>query len=73
MPMITSKLSTKSQTTIPQAVRVALDLKEGDGLAYTIEDRDVLLSKVSRRNVYDPFATFSEWDGEADQRVYAKL
>nr|WP_245408976.1 type II toxin-antitoxin system PrlF family antitoxin [Rhizobium wuzhouense] len=35
--MITSKLSSKAQTTIPQAVRAALRLKEGDVIAYAIE------------------------------------
>jgi antitoxin PrlF len=71
--MITSKLSTTSQTTIPHAVRVALDLKEGDELAYTIEDRGVLLSRASSRHLDDPFVTFSEWDSEADRRAYDKL
>jgi antitoxin PrlF len=71
--MITSKLSIKSQTTIPQAVRVALDLREGDELAYTIEARGVLLSKANVRSTDDPFATFSEWDSEADRLGYAKL
>lgn len=71
--MITSKLSMKSQTTIPQAVRVALDLREGDELAYTIGPWGVLLSKASGRPVDDPFATFSEWDSETDRRAYAKL
>ncbi len=30
MPVITSKLTSKSQTTIPQPIRLALKLKEGD-------------------------------------------
>ena len=35
--MITSKLTSKAQTAIPQPVRAALRLKEGDELAYEIE------------------------------------
>jgi antitoxin PrlF len=35
--MITSKVSSKAQTTIPQAVREALRVREGDELAYKIE------------------------------------
>jgi antitoxin PrlF len=31
--MITSKLTTQGQTTIPQAVRAALGLREGDEIA----------------------------------------
>jgi antitoxin PrlF len=71
--MIKSKLSTKSQTTIQQAVRIALDLRDGDELAYTIEDRGVLLRKVAGHQIDDPFATFAEWDSEADRRAYAKF
>jgi len=39
--MITSKLTTKAQTTIPQPVRVALRLEAGDELAYEIVDEHV--------------------------------
>jgi len=71
--MITSKLTSKAQTTIPQAVRNALDLKEGDELAYSIEGGRVVISKASARVVDDPFALFSEWDSEEDRRAYADL
>ena len=36
--MITSKLTSKAQTTIPQPVRIALHLREGDEIVYRIED-----------------------------------
>ena len=71
--MITSKLTSKPQTTIPQAVRNALRLREGDELAYIIENGRVILIKASAEAVEDPFATFSEWDSEADRRAYADL
>jgi antitoxin PrlF len=73
VPMITSKLTTKAQTTIPQPVRAALRLKEGDELAYEIEENRVILTKASAGTIDDPFATFGEWDGEADRIAYAKL
>jgi len=71
--MITSKLTTKAQTTIPQAVRVALHLKEGDEIAYSIEKGRVILTKVHGGMPDDPFATFSEWDSDADRKAYGKL
>ena len=71
--MITSKLTTKAQTTIPQPVRNALHLGPGDGLAYVIEEDRVILTKAQTSLIDDPFATFSEWAGEADQRAYADL
>ena len=73
--MITSKLSSKAQTTAPQAVRAALRLKEGDAIVYTIESdgRVILSHAVMDHPSEDPFATFSEWDSEADRRAYADL
>ena len=71
--MITSKLTSKAQTTIPQAVRTALRLTEGDELAYEIDGGRVILTKAWIQNREDPFGTFSEWDGDADRKAYAKL
>jgi antitoxin PrlF len=71
--MITSKLTAKAQTTIPQPVRAALRLKEGDELAYEITGDRVILTKASMGAIDDPFATFGEWDSEADRTAYAKL
>ncbi|MBV8354303.1 MAG: type II toxin-antitoxin system PrlF family antitoxin, partial [Candidatus Eremiobacteraeota bacterium] len=44
--MITSKLTSKAQTTIPQPVRAALRLKDGDEIVYTIDDARVILTKA---------------------------
>lgn len=73
--MITSKLTTKAQTTIPQPVRNALKLQEGDALAYRIEGDHVVLTKARADGAGqdDPFAAFSEWDSEADRIGYADL
>ena len=71
--MITSKLTSKAQTTIPQPVRAALHLKEGDEIAYSIEGGRVTLAKVSPEPLDDPFRTFLEWDSPADTLAYADL
>ncbi|MFN3400465.1 MAG: AbrB/MazE/SpoVT family DNA-binding domain-containing protein [Ferrovibrio sp.] len=71
--MITSRLTTKAQTTIPQPVRAALKLREGDELAYRIEGDAVILTKVQASTQEDPFHTFSEWDSDADRKAYGKL
>lgn len=71
--MITSKLTSKAQTTIPQPVRAALHLKEGDELVYIIEEKRVILAKAQAETVDDPFVTFGEWDSAADRRAYADL
>ena len=72
--MITSKLTSKAQTTIPQPVRAALRLEEGDELLYQIEEGRAVLTKVRRRaNGDDPFGAFDEWGSAADRKAYAKL
>ena len=72
--MITSKLTSKAQTTIPQPVRAALRLKEGDELVYQIEEERVVLTKARRgKEVDDPFRTFGEWSSAADRKAYGHL
>jgi antitoxin PrlF len=71
--MITSKLTSKAQTTVPQAVRVALRLVEGDELAYEIDGGRVILTKASDKVAEDPFGAFTEWDSDADRKAYAGL
>ena len=70
--MITSKLTSKAQTTIPQPVRAALRLREGDEIAYLIEDGRVILTKAGQAQD-DPFALFDEWASDADRQAYADL
>ena len=71
--MITSKLTSKAQTTIPQPVRAAHRLVEGDKLAYEIDGGRVILAKVIEPGAEDPFGAFAEWSGAADRKAYAKL
>ena len=71
--MIVSKLTSKAQTTIPQPVRTALRLKEGDEIAYVIEAGRVYIMRADTNAADDPFGTFSEWHGEADRRAYGDL
>lgn len=71
--MIKSKLTAKAQTTIPRPVRAALHLRVGDEIVYQIEGERVMLTKASPAAAEDPFATFHEWNGEADREGYADL
>jgi antitoxin PrlF len=71
--MITSKITSKAQTTIPYSVRAALRLREGDEIAYAIEDGRVILTRAETSRLDDPFATFDEWDSAADRKAYGKL
>ena len=71
--MIVSKLTSKSQTTIPQSVRRALGLQPVDILEYEITNGQVLITKARNNKTEDPFRTFDEWSSQADEQAYADL
>ena len=73
LPSAFSKVSVKSQTVIPREVRERLDLKPGDTLRYRVTDAGVLLDKAPANEADDPFAMFSEWSNEADEKAYGSL
>lgn len=71
--MATSRLTSKGQTTIPKSVRQGLRLKEGDTLEFELMDGYAILRQSRQSHGEGPFATFEEWDSEADRRAYADL
>lgn len=71
-PAAFSKVSVKSQTVIPREVREQLKLKPGDTLRYRMIDAGILLDKATEGGD-DPFAAFSEWTSEADEKAYGEL
>jgi antitoxin PrlF len=70
---VRSKVSIKSQTVLPREVRERLQIRPGDHLRYIIDKNGVRLEKDSPRDADDPFATFTEWASEADEKAYADL
>jgi AbrB family looped-hinge helix DNA binding protein len=72
-PLVFSKVSVKSQTVIPREVRERLALKPGDTLRYRVTEDGVLLDKAPANEADDPFAAFSEWSSEADEKAYGNL
>ncbi|HZL31448.1 MAG TPA: AbrB family transcriptional regulator [Pseudolabrys sp.] len=71
-PASFSKVSVKSQTVLPRNVRDKLGVKPGDMLRYRLTDEGVLIDKASPETE-DPFASFSEWASEADEKAYGGL
>jgi antitoxin PrlF len=71
-PASFSKVSVKSQTVLPRDVRAKLGVKPGDTLRYRVTDQGVLIDKAPAE-ADDPFAAFSEWSSEADEKAYADL
>ena len=67
-----SKLSGAWKTVVPRDVCEHLDLKSGDTLRFRATERGILLDKEAPKAA-DPFATFSEWGDEADDKAFARL
>ena len=72
-PTAFSKVSVKSQTVIPREVREQLGLQAGDTLRYRLTAEGILIDKAPAHEADDPFASFSEWSSEADEKAYAGL
>jgi AbrB family looped-hinge helix DNA binding protein len=72
MSTVFSKVTTKSQTVIPREVRERLGLKPGDRIRYRIEADRIEIEKDEAR-ADDPFVSFTEWGGAADEQAYGKL
>lgn len=73
VPAAFSKVSVKSQTVIPREVRETLSLKPGDVLRYRVTENGILLDKAPAHEADDPFAAFSEWSSDADEKAYGSL
>lgn len=71
-----SRLTSKSQTTVPREVREKLALGPGDVIVYEIVGEEVRLHKGSPLDV--PYlrslqSTLSEWDSPEDAAAYDDL
>jgi len=70
---LTSKLTSKSQVVIPKAVRHKLDLRPGDRIRYRMHGKQVVIEKVTKQPIDDPFIAFDEWASAQDEAAFADL
>ncbi len=71
-----SRLTAKSQTTIPKRVRDRLGLKPGDAVKYEIEGDRVILSKADTADIAylaQLEKSLNEWDTPEDAAAYDGL
>jgi antitoxin PrlF len=75
--LASSRLTTKSQATVPAAVRDKLNLKPGDTVIFEESEAGaVLIRKAEPLDLEFLSAlenTLSEWDSENDERAYRDL
>ena len=70
---MTSKLSVKSQTVIPLAIREHLGLSPGDSVRYTVTQRGIVIDRAPDTMDEDPFATFHEWATPTEDSAWKDL
>ncbi|MDX2073209.1 MAG: type II toxin-antitoxin system PrlF family antitoxin [Alphaproteobacteria bacterium] len=71
---ITSKVTSKSQTVIPMAVRNKLGLKPGDMVRYRFREDHVEIEKLAAEgDGFDPFMAFHEWASAEDEEAFKDL
>ncbi|MGL6016060.1 MAG: AbrB/MazE/SpoVT family DNA-binding domain-containing protein [Selenomonadaceae bacterium] len=75
--VITSKLTTKSQATIPGKIRKLLGLNPGDSVAFEIgQGQKVIMRKATPIDFEFAYAlegTLSEWFSKNDEEAYRDL
>jgi len=74
--MITSRLTSKYQATIPSQIREILDIGSGDIVAFSVADGRVVLQKVEP--VDTDFLrlldrTLDDWNSPEDDRAFGNL
>ena len=74
---VTSKLTAKSQATIPEKIRKVLNLKPGDSVAFEMgENNKVSIRKATPIDFEFALAveaTLTEWTSKNDEEAYRDL
>jgi len=72
-----SKITVKGQTTIPRAIRIALNVASGDSITWEISDEgSASVRRVQALDIKYLQALeelLSEWAGAADEEAYREL
>ena len=74
--MIATRVTQKYQATIPLEIRKVLDIHGGDLVGFEIQDKEVLIRKVTPLDLEFAKAlegSMNEWVSEEDDKLYANL
>jgi AbrB family looped-hinge helix DNA binding protein len=70
---VTCRLSSRSRIVIPKPVREFLGIGPGDVIAFEERRGEILIRALHAPARSDPFGSFDEWSGSADEEAYASL
>lgn len=71
-----ARLTAKGQATVPERIREAIRLREGDLLAFDVEGDRVIVRRVAQRpddELNALQATLSEWSSAEDDEAWRDL
>lgn len=71
-----SKITARGQTTIPKSIREAINLSEGDVIAFEIEGNRLVIHKVTPRTdhyLQGLSEVLSEWVSPEDEEAWRDL
>ena len=74
--VLTSRLTTKGQTTIPRPIRERLGLEAGDRVLFLVRESEVVIRKLQGLDMAYLRAlegTLGEWDSPEDEEAYRDL
>lgn len=72
MEVITARITSKGQVTVPKKVRDALELKEGDSVSYEVHDNSAVMKRIPKIDVEWAKSvenTLSEWNDNIDDEL----
>jgi AbrB family looped-hinge helix DNA binding protein len=74
--MLASKVSSKSQITLPKEVRRHLNVGQGDVIVYSVSEDSVVIRKATALDISYLSAleaTLSEWASPEDEKAFRDL
>ncbi len=71
--MTTATLSSKSRIVLPRIVRDHIGVGPGDEIDLKLVPGGAIVRRRGTVALENPFAVFSEWSGEADEKAYHQL
>jgi AbrB family looped-hinge helix DNA binding protein len=74
--LLVSKVTSKFQTTIPQPIREAMGISQGDAVVFEIEEGRVFIKRLQSLDLEylnAVLGTLSEWSSPEDEEAYRDL
>jgi AbrB family looped-hinge helix DNA binding protein len=74
--LLVSKVTSKFQTTIPEPIREAMGISQGDAVVFEIEEGRVFIKRLQSLDLEylnAVLGTLSEWSSPEDEEAYRDL